>query len=67
MKSIIQVIENPDRYHVCLNNIPQQTLLHSDYLSKQICLMCAESYAYKLALREQSDDFEIVLKPLQTK
>lgn len=67
MLSKIQVVENSDRFHVCENGIPEATFMANLYISREVANLSANSYALKLAIERQQDDFEVKLLPQEKK
>lgn len=66
----IQIVSNPDRFHVSVNSVPVATYLFQTNntvgVTKAFALMNAESMAYQQCLKYQSEG-KIKLLPLEAK
>jgi len=61
MKTKIQIVKNPDRFHVTANNIPVFTFLFGRGISKEFAYMNATSQAYLYALEQKKQGFKVEL------
>ena len=65
--NIIQVVENSDRFHACVNNVPCSTHLFGNGISKAFAEMQAHASAYKLALYYSQLTGKLKFKQQETK